>query len=761
MPIRPPALDDRSFHDLVEELIARIPAHSPEYTSPQIGDPGRTVIELFAWLADTLLYRANLIPERQRLAFLRLLGVPMRPATAASGLVSVLLDEDSAEVVPLARQAQIKGPQSFETGSELTLLPVSAEAYYKRPISADEEKALGAELLAALPHVYGLKGQGGKARAARYYVTSSVFAGGAPVPGGFDCVQDTVDGSLWLALLARKPTLVEAVRAALREGPEGQQRILNVGVMPAIAVPQPLLDGELFDQIARKAAIPHVWEISTGRLSDRGAEFVALDVIQDDSIGLTRRGVIRLGLPSGTGIGKVENDVRRDMAAGVGDRPPRIDDAGVERRVVAWLRLRPSQGRDKVQKLRLSWVGINAVEIEQRTTQVRRVLGQSTGNSDQELQLPGTSVEASSLVIEVEETQRGFVPWTQIADLGLASRDAAVYQLDAEAGTVRFGDGVRGRIPELGRSVRVLRMRAGGGRSGNLPPGTLKELIAYDRPPEEPARQRVTRPLKLLQSLPTEGGEDAETLAAAEQRIPAWLRHRGSAVTADDYRALAAEAPGAGVARVEVLPRFKPQQRRSGVPGVVSVLVLPFKAERLPPNPRADRPFLEAVDTWLRARRPLGTELYTIGCEYVPLAVSVGVVLRDGHTRDELLLTIREAIRRYFWPLAPGGVDFTGWPLGRAVRDREVEVVVAQVPGVSEVIGVNLFVQKGGVWSKLDTRNATGGFQLELAPWQLPELLGVLAVADAPAPDDPTGLPNPFTDDADAGVAVPVVPEVC
>ena len=84
MPIRPPVLDDRSYDDLVEELLARIPAHTPDWTHPRPGDPGRTVVELFAWLADTLLYRVNLIPERQRLAFLRLLGLEPRPAVAAT-----------------------------------------------------------------------------------------------------------------------------------------------------------------------------------------------------------------------------------------------------------------------------------------------------------------------------------------------------------------------------------------------------------------------------------------------------------------------------------------------------------------------------------------------------------------------------------------------------------------------------------------------------------------------------------------------------
>ena len=93
MPITAPRLDDRKYADLVEELLARVPAHTPEWSPQQLGDPGRTLVELFAWLADAILYRANLVPERQRLAFLQLLGMPMNPARAAEGVVSLLFDE--------------------------------------------------------------------------------------------------------------------------------------------------------------------------------------------------------------------------------------------------------------------------------------------------------------------------------------------------------------------------------------------------------------------------------------------------------------------------------------------------------------------------------------------------------------------------------------------------------------------------------------------------------------------------------------------
>ena len=107
MPITPPRLDDRRYADLVEELLARVPGHTPEWTPQQVGDPGRTMVELFAWLGDALLYRVNLIPERQRLTFLQLLGQSLEPARPARGLVTVSLKPSEPpmpiRVRPLAR----------------------------------------------------------------------------------------------------------------------------------------------------------------------------------------------------------------------------------------------------------------------------------------------------------------------------------------------------------------------------------------------------------------------------------------------------------------------------------------------------------------------------------------------------------------------------------------------------------------------------------------------------------------------------------
>ena len=72
MPIQLPNLDDRSYRQLVDEMLARVPVHTPEWTQFGEADPGVTLLELFAFLGENLLYRANQIPERNRLKFLQL-----------------------------------------------------------------------------------------------------------------------------------------------------------------------------------------------------------------------------------------------------------------------------------------------------------------------------------------------------------------------------------------------------------------------------------------------------------------------------------------------------------------------------------------------------------------------------------------------------------------------------------------------------------------------------------------------------------------
>lgn len=757
MPIRPPSLDDRSFDDLVSELLARIPAHTPEWTDPRPGDPGRTVLELFAWLTDTLLYRVNLSPEKQRLAFLQLLGIPLKPALAAQGLICLELtsptDTQTYRLRPLAR---LKGPVDFETCDELTVLPLSLQVYVKQKLSVSET-ARYAEVVQGLSRIYNLTAS----QQAAPYFTTPIFSGGRPAASGFSAASRTVDGCFWLALLAssqeNQAAHNQAVRQALDGASDGRALLLNIGVVPTLALPSDFAD------FGNRQQVPHVWEISTGRQFRGEPEYLPLTVVQDSSDRLLHQGIVRLALPTSGQIGVPDNDVRSFVQAGVGSHPPRLDSPETATRLVAWIRLRPlppeslrgvTGSNPTLPDLSLSWLGLNAVAVDQRQTiQGRVLLGQSSGQADQEISLPGQSVQAESLAIEVEASGGVFQPWQRIEDLALAGRDAAVYSLDSEAGAIRFGDGLRGRIPEINSRIRVAQMRCGGGRAGNLPPGALTAISAQDG-----QGRRLSSQFKVLQTLPLIGGEDAESLETAERRIPDLFRHRDRAVTESDYRQLAGETPGVRLGRVELLPRFKPQQRRSPVPGVVSVLVLPQADAIQPPNPRPDRPTLERVHAWLDQRRPLATELYVIGCEYVALGLSVGVEVQNGFGQDGVLQAVKEALQRFLWPLVPGGLQGEGWPLGRSIQVRELEVVVSRVPGVAGVTGLRLFLrdQAGPRWRELLGTDAQPA-ALSLEVWQLPELLTVVVASGAPsAVLDPQPLAGNRL-----GIAVPVMPEVC
>jgi hypothetical protein len=209
---------------------------------------------------------------------------------------------------------------------------------------------------------------------------------------------------------------------------------------------------------------------------------------------------------------------------------------------------------------------------------------------------------------------------------------------------------------------------------------------------------------------------------------------------------------------VEVLERFKPQQRRDGVPGVVSVMVMPGRIGTALPAPRPDRPTLETVHAWLDERRPLATELYVIGTDYVPIGVSAAVELVDSTQREAVLDAVSEAIRLHLWALPPGGPDGQGWPLGRTVDDRLIETVIGRVPGVQAVAPVHLFARRTGErrW-RMVSEDASGRARLPLLRWQMPELL-MLTVAEGGTSS--TSLP-PSRADREPEVAVPVVPEKC
>ena len=150
-------LADMTAADLAQEMIRRIPAHAPEWRNAREGDPGRALIDLFAWMGETILYRVNLLPRRQRLEFLRLLNLKLRAAKPARGVVQLTAKNPRQAAPAFVREGtRINGPVPFETRTPATYQPFEGQVYIKRRLG-EEERAELAEVIDSLAEIYDIE----------------------------------------------------------------------------------------------------------------------------------------------------------------------------------------------------------------------------------------------------------------------------------------------------------------------------------------------------------------------------------------------------------------------------------------------------------------------------------------------------------------------------------------------------------------------------------------------------------------------------
>jgi predicted phage baseplate assembly protein len=145
MSLRTPNLDDRKFQDIVDELKSRIPLYCPEWTDHNVSDPGVTLIELFAYMAEQLLFRMNQVPYLHYMRFVQFLGIPIptpQPARVAitfwlaKPLVGV--GDDDSQTIPITKGTEVSTTQT-ETTPPL-IFSIEAGARIRTPWIADVVK---------------------------------------------------------------------------------------------------------------------------------------------------------------------------------------------------------------------------------------------------------------------------------------------------------------------------------------------------------------------------------------------------------------------------------------------------------------------------------------------------------------------------------------------------------------------------------------------------------------------------------------------
>jgi hypothetical protein len=756
MPLTIPQIDDRNYQQLLDEALARIPVHNPEWTNFNKSDPGVTIIEVFAFLTENLLYRSNQIPERNRVKFLQLLGIPLRPASSARGLVTFSNERGPLQTFTLGAGLEVRAGQvPFRTELGIDVLPVEAQVYYKRRLEGASEQVRD------------------------YYRQLYASYSGGPLPTDFQLYQTvplaaresdvvdlgsaTVDGSLWVALMVRAtdrpyPQAVESAREAIGG------KTLALGVVPALADARSKLTpggrAESSGVTLLQFLLPLVQ--ANGKLErneETGAaepRYRPLDAGATNDV-LSEPGVVQLTLPAAAELKLWENI--DPLESGVGDLPPALEDTNLSDRLVTWLRIRPSAAVPA----RVLWVGINAAPVSQRAHVSNELLPPGTGEPDQIVTLTNRPVLSGSVRVSVTAQGETKV-WEEIDDLLSAGpevpvpdprlppgsplpprRPSEVFALDQESGQIRFGDGTRGKRPPRGAGLRV-DYDYGVGEAGNVGAGSINSGAAL------PSGVRVTNPVR------TWRGARAETPTEGEKQIARYLQHRDRLVSVEDFELIVMRAPGVDIGRVEVLAAYNPElapNEPGDAPGAVTVMVIPSYDPAQPQAPLPDKLFLDAVCAQLDPRRLVTTEIFLRGPVYKPVWVSLGINVVAGAGIAQVREAVRRAILRFLAPLPDKSADAPpltgmekGWPLRKPVVDRELLAVASRVGGVLSVNDV--FIAEGSL---------PASTQITMTGLELPRVMGIsVAVGDAMGIDELRGQAAPGVGTTPGGGGTPGTP---
>ncbi|MBQ6343626.1 MAG: putative baseplate assembly protein [Anaerolineaceae bacterium] len=479
-----PNLDDLRFQsDLVDEARKRIIHYCPEWTEYNISDPGITLIELFAWMTELMVYRLNRVPEKNYLKFLEMLGFQQEPAKTAetnitfwlSALLPLDEDDTTSVVVPAGTEVQSEDqpdPVVFTTSRELQInAPLLAHLRSENNFNQNSISRLGVDIFRpfnATPQVGDT-----------FYL-------------GFND-RNNICGHILRLEFECEPTEAVGIR---REDPPWVWECLTEEGWKEIKPSR--YEGE---------------RDTTGGLNNESGSltlYTPLDFTSQSLYGL-QAFWIRC---------RVE---QRDPSQGMYTETPRVTNLHVYT-VGAQV---PAANAQVVEG---ELLGESNGEPGQRFTLLHAPV---LNFSDDE-------------TVEVEETVEGiqvFIPWTRVDDFSNSDQFSRHYMLDTAKGEIIFGPSVRqpdgsavqyGRIPESNKRIRVSNYRYGGGIRGNLPENAVDVMntaLAY-----------ISRASNLNRTL---GGRDQETLEELVQRAQREIQSQRRAVTAADFEQFALKSSNA------------------------------------------------------------------------------------------------------------------------------------------------------------------------------------------------------------------------
>ncbi|WP_127533972.1 putative baseplate assembly protein [Paenibacillus kobensis] len=641
-----PNLDDKTFAQLIEDAKKQIPRYAPEWTDFNVHDPGITMLELLAWLAEGQRYYLDQVRDDHIRKYLKLLGTCPAPSKPARAEVTFML-KAGLEAADDTAESAAAGQSDVE----------------ENPPAASDSPGSGA-----------------------HYAEQLIVPQGTPLAAGdFRFVTEqqltVTSASLISIVTLTGSSVIDQTESAGHEGLSfkafgdkaeagsslylGFDRLIEPGTPIPVTFrlfndyPVPIAEqdeGELFEA---KPPVTLEWEYL-----NESEGWSRLEVSGDETVMLMRSGQILFLAPQDAGLKRLFLTAPADCC---------------------WFRCTvKSEGYELAP--RIDSIMLHTVPVVQLDYVENDYIGRSSGLSNQtfEVRDGGGIVLDPPMKAEVFENGTdgsygwsGWKEWTRREDLDASGPDDSHYVFDPSSGTVRFGDGLYGKVPPASAelsSIRISYYRTMG-RQGNVSAGSISQFADHD--------SGLAGKLDVLQLLPASGGANAESVEDAAARAVKELRRLTRAVTDDDYEQLACRTPGLRVARAKAL--------WSG-DNAVKVVVVPYSDK---PNPNPSAGFLDTVSRYLNRHRLLTTRVAVIAPRYVKVQANVLVTINSGHDGDAVAAAVSAELSRYLHPLE-GGPHGTGWPFGRTVYLSELYALIDKVDGVDSVQRLQLFNTEGG-----------------------------------------------------------------
>lgn len=705
-------LDDREFNDLVQECILRIPRYCPEWTNHNPGDPGITLVEMFAWLTDQMLYRFNQVPRRYYVAFLEMLGIRLQPPTAAKADLTFYLTKAQTE------------PKHILAGTEIATVRTETEEAVV--FTTDENLVIG------LPKITHL-------------LTALTTPSNEEKPPNFSNNFTPENEEQWQAL--GNIELFETCNPEncfylVLNAPQVESHQLgttNTEIISQVQQPQTQqLQNSITSNviaitfrgvIAATAGIipeepPLKWQAWNG---EKWVDNILQFKEDDKTKGFSFH---ELGQP-------IPNPPQRsaDVILYLPQNFPVTQFGNYTGQWIRCVYIPPILERSQTHYSRSPQISSIAVRSIGGTISAREcvkikdeLLGISNGKPGQTFQLQKFAVLEREAGECIQVTAPGEDPkdWKEVKDFGGSDPEKENYVIDSRTGVVQFGPLVRepnqlvdrmqerdrlqswgkklqpsplvvadfeadnflewqyGKIPTKGAEIRMVSYRVGGGSRGNVGDNkltVLKTAIPYIK--------------NVTNHKPAKGGKEGESLDQAVMRVPQILRTSKTAITPEDFENIAKRYPS-------VHSAYCPP---CNIPGKMRVLIVPnlneesfqkLASQGIYPDDKltlknlgADKDKLEKE---LENHKSLGIEVKLDTPEYVGIKVNAEVFLEEKSQNPNISQKIITKLYTFLNPITGGfDKDKPGWKLGSSVKTPDVIAFLQNLPEIAYVGKVELF----------------------------------------------------------------------